>query len=383
MPRQMPLMPAPRAVVSSPLRWALIWCAGVCVMVVAGGVGHHLRDGVRPWHPERLAAATVAPEPAIEGRLVLTEGNWFEKFFNNAFGSGRRTRDDGWNSERSRGSGLTHTRPDFNQREKSLTDQTRKKASRKENSDDDDDDEQRQFRGKTYRTMCVRLCDGFYWPVSFSTTKDRFDDDAAVCARSCGGPDAAKLYVYRNPGADVEAMADVYGRAYTKLDKAFAFRAKYEPSCKCQAHPWEEASVERHKSYALAAMAQKGNVQAALQLKELRAKQLAEVREAKDRQLKEKTAQLEAEKTAKRSRRAEKSGRAGRIALAEPSATGPTNGPNYGPRQPRTPSSADAPGATRIVILHYGNRPPRPMTVPNSGRMSRAADAGPVTVIGQ
>lgn len=29
----------------------------------------------------------------------------------------------------------------------------------------------------TYRTLCVRLCDGYYWPVSFSTTSDGLGED--------------------------------------------------------------------------------------------------------------------------------------------------------------------------------------------------------------
>ena len=38
----------------------------------------------------------------------------------------------------------------------------------------------------TYRTVCVRMCDGYYFPVSFSVTPDRFERDRQSCENSCG-----------------------------------------------------------------------------------------------------------------------------------------------------------------------------------------------------
>ena len=52
--------------------------------------------------------------------------------------------------------------------------------------------------GVSYRTVCVRLCDGSYFPLSFATTADHFDEDEQLCKSRCGTP--AKLYVYKNPG---------------------------------------------------------------------------------------------------------------------------------------------------------------------------------------
>jgi uncharacterized protein DUF2865 len=100
----------------------------------------------------------------------------------------------------------------------------------------------------TYRTMCVRLCDGYYWPVSFATSMDRFGRDAQTCARSCGTPVA--LYYYPNPGGAPEDMVSLDGQPYRSLGTAFLYRASYDASCKCRAHPWEAAAIERHKGYA-------------------------------------------------------------------------------------------------------------------------------------
>jgi hypothetical protein len=100
---------------------------------------------------------------------------------------------------------------------------------------------------ETYRTMCVRLCDGYYWPVSFAATSDRFERDQRVCAQSCGSP--AALYIYPNPGGEPEEMQSLQGVPYKSLGTAFLYRTTYDASCKCRPHPWEADAIERHKSY--------------------------------------------------------------------------------------------------------------------------------------
>src|SRR6185503_12233703 len=54
----------------------------------------------------------------------------------------------------------------------------------------------------TYRTICVRLCDGYYFPVSFSTLPNHFQRDAQQCQSQCAAP--AELYYHQNPGGAVE-----------------------------------------------------------------------------------------------------------------------------------------------------------------------------------
>lgn len=98
-------------------------------------------------------------------------------------------------------------------------------------------------RAATYRTMCVRLCDGYYWPISFSATRNRFAADSRQCESSCVMP--AKLYVYRNPGGDIEQMRDLSGAPYTALPSAFRYRKEYVADCRCKPDPWsEEARAE-------------------------------------------------------------------------------------------------------------------------------------------
>jgi hypothetical protein len=100
----------------------------------------------------------------------------------------------------------------------------------------------------TYRTLCVRLCDGYYWPISFATGHDGLERDRKACARSCQQP--AALYYYPNPGGEPEQMVSLDGKPYTGLRTAFLYRTAYDPACKCHPHPWEAEAIERHRRYA-------------------------------------------------------------------------------------------------------------------------------------
>ena len=115
----------------------------------------------------------------------------------------------------------------------------------------DDDRWQRPTQRGTYRTVCVRLCDGYYWPISFATTSAHFQIDRRKCEQSCGSP--VELYKYPNPGGQPEEMEDLRGQAYTQLKTAFLYRSAHNASCKCKADPWEEAAKQQHLDYARAA----------------------------------------------------------------------------------------------------------------------------------
>jgi hypothetical protein len=117
----------------------------------------------------------------------------------------------------------------------------------------DGDDDRSPF--VTYRTLCVRLCDGYYFPISFATPHERLAGDARACENRCGA--MARLFIYANPGGDVAEMTDLEGTTYTKLPTAFLYRTEYIPSCKCQPHPWEAEARQRHHGYALIAAAKK------------------------------------------------------------------------------------------------------------------------------
>ena len=115
--------------------------------------------------------------------------------------------------------------------------------------------EQTKKVSRAYRTMCVRLCDGYYWPVSYATTQDRFNRDAKTCQNSCAAP--AQLFVYANPGGQPGDMKDLKGAPYSELPTASLFKTSYNVNCTCKPQPWQQASKTRHLMYALAEQKQR------------------------------------------------------------------------------------------------------------------------------
>jgi hypothetical protein len=202
-------------------------------------------NGPQSIAPKVQRTAMNVPQTRTESSVTLTQG-WFDW-------SGRDRSRDRW-------------------RNRDRDDEDRRRPWW---DDEDDEDRDRDGRpwggdGNTYRTVCVRLCDGYYWPISFATTPEHFARDRAKCESSCGSP--AKLYRYRNPGGEPEDMEDINGQPYTKLRTAFLYRTRYEPSCKCKADPWDREALDRHRIYALEASKRKGDKVAAKELDDLKAR---------------------------------------------------------------------------------------------------------------
>ena len=94
----------------------------------------------------------------------------------------------------------------------------------------------------TFRTVCVRTCDGYYFPISYSTVPSRFTDDQNTCQRLCPASEAV-LYTYRNPGEDINQAMSASGQPYTALPNAFLYRRQFTSACSCR-HPgqsWADA----------------------------------------------------------------------------------------------------------------------------------------------
>jgi Protein of unknown function (DUF2865) len=96
--------------------------------------------------------------------------------------------------------------------------------------------------GGTFRTVCVRTCDGYYFPISFETTPDRFREDEQTCQRMCPAADV-QLYTYHNPGEEMTQSVSLNGRLYTELPTAFQYRKAITPACSCRrpGESWFEA----------------------------------------------------------------------------------------------------------------------------------------------
>ncbi|HET9716546.1 MAG TPA: DUF2865 domain-containing protein [Pseudolabrys sp.] len=96
--------------------------------------------------------------------------------------------------------------------------------------------------GGTFRTICVRTCDGYYFPISYSTSPEHFREDEQSCQRLCPAAEVA-LYTYHNPGEEVAQAVSLNGRPYTELPAAFQYRKALNPSCSCRrpGESWADA----------------------------------------------------------------------------------------------------------------------------------------------
>ncbi len=120
------------------------------------------------------------------------------------------------------------------------TEDTRSEAS--------EDGEQPQSSGGKYRTLCVRTCDGYYFPIGNAVSRQRFMRDAAQCRASCG--EEARLFYLPSGSDNVSTMIDLAGRSYVRMPAAFKYRKSLTDGCTCRPMPWSAAEQQRHQQYA-------------------------------------------------------------------------------------------------------------------------------------
>ena len=194
-----------------------------------------------------LPAGSTEPVVRTSGGYVTTSDSWIEQL----------TNPSAWRDGRFRSRSRPMSREEARREREQEEREAREERLREEREAREEAMERAREYGRergTYRTVCVRLCDGYFFPISFATTPDRFAADEAACNARCAS--GARLYVYPNPGAEPEDMRDVRGQPYTALKNAFLFRTQYVEACTCKPHPWEREALDRHRLYA--ERAQKG-----------------------------------------------------------------------------------------------------------------------------
>ncbi len=96
----------------------------------------------------------------------------------------------------------------------------------------------RSAKPGNYRTLCVRTCDGYFFPIAYSSSPKLFDRDSKACQAMCPGTEV-ELFYHRVPDEETDAMiSSVNGEPYTELPMAFRYRdPAYErtKACKCNA----------------------------------------------------------------------------------------------------------------------------------------------------
>lgn len=99
------------------------------------------------------------------------------------------------------------------------------------------------FGGGTYRTLCVRTCDGYYFPISYSSSRADFDRDQQNCQTMCPGTDV-RLFSHRVPDEESENMVAADGTAYTDLPTAFKYRdANFSRPATCGCNPAKNFTI--------------------------------------------------------------------------------------------------------------------------------------------
>jgi len=97
--------------------------------------------------------------------------------------------------------------------------------------------------------VCVKTCDGSFFPVSYSGAGSRADSLEDVCRALCPNADVA---LYSFPfGGTIEEAESPSGEPYASLPNASKFERTYDPSCSCRrkGESWAEALAEAEARY--------------------------------------------------------------------------------------------------------------------------------------
>jgi hypothetical protein len=92
--------------------------------------------------------------------------------------------------------------------------------------------------------VCVRTCDGGYFPVSYSARSSRYDSLEELCQAQCPG---AKTALYTMPpSGTIDQAVGTDGEPYTSMENAGKFRKTYNPTCACkpQNQSWVQALAQ-------------------------------------------------------------------------------------------------------------------------------------------
>jgi hypothetical protein len=87
-----------------------------------------------------------------------------------------------------------------------------------------------RIRSVSGKTVCVRTCDGYYFPVQLRPGTAREDADE-ICQALCP---ASPTRLYSLRGSDVANAVSTEGQVYEELDNAFVYRQRFNPACFCR-----------------------------------------------------------------------------------------------------------------------------------------------------
>jgi hypothetical protein len=95
--------------------------------------------------------------------------------------------------------------------------------------------------------ICVRDCDGGFFPISYSARSSNLDDLASMCRALCPNAEV-KLYTASQWKGLASALS-IDGEAYSDHPNARKFEKVYDPSCGCKppGQSWAEALADAER----------------------------------------------------------------------------------------------------------------------------------------
>lgn len=100
--------------------------------------------------------------------------------------------------------------------------------------------------------ICVRSCDGGFFPVSYSARESNLGDLEELCKALCPNAEAA-LYT-RSQWKNLDEAVSIGGSSYADHPNAFKFQKTYDASCSCKppGRNWAEALEDAERILAAA-----------------------------------------------------------------------------------------------------------------------------------
>lgn len=85
--------------------------------------------------------------------------------------------------------------------------------------------------------VCVRSCDGFFWPLELGGGRARTDGDE-ICQAMCPGAETKVFFMAQ--GGDIQGARSASGVNYTELPGALRYRQTFDATCSCKSRetPW-------------------------------------------------------------------------------------------------------------------------------------------------
>lgn len=95
--------------------------------------------------------------------------------------------------------------------------------------------------------ICVRRCDGAFFPVSYSAGASRLSELSELCQALC--PNAETTLYTRSPWRDIETAVSIDGEPYADHPNALKFQKTFDPSCACKSpdKSWAETLAEAER----------------------------------------------------------------------------------------------------------------------------------------